>query len=230
MLNKFFQQSKPCLETGISLLDMLLPRPENPIVDALVKDLRGGFLLFAFVISIVSVAIFVDFVLGLAKAVASGRGIRSFRIRDSFVKMIIYYGSILLLFFIDLIFISHDLYDRPYMAMFAGGWVIITEVLSWFEGLETKERSKAQRAAKIMAGAIKGLGLKVDIAGALAKAIDESQEQTKSTGGQIKSGRASTAENSNATDSIDHPENHAPGDKGIRPKPNIQEMEERPLV
>lgn len=228
MLNQFTQHTKPCLETGISLLDMLLPRPENPIVEGLVKDLRGAFLLFALVVAIVSVAIFVDFVLGIIKSLSSGRRIRSFRIRESFAKMTAYYGSILLLFLVDLIFISHDLYDRPYMAMFAGGGVVITEVLSWFESLEDKERSKLNRSIRAIAGAIKGLGGNIDVGKFVSDAIEGDKPQ--STGGQIKSGRASTPENSNAIDSIDHPENHAPGYNGIRPKPNIHEKEEHPLV
>lgn len=173
---------KPCIETGISLLDMLLPRPENPIVEALKQDLRGGFLLFAVVIAIVSVAILIDFVLGIIKTVASGRRIRSFRIRDSFVKMIIYYGTILLLFLIDLIFISHDVYDRPYMAMFAGGGVIITEVLSWFESLDDKERSKAQRSASILAGAIKGLSDKVNVSGLVESLASEDKGKGDNVG------------------------------------------------
>lgn len=170
------QASRPCVETGFSLLDLLLPRHDNPILNELARDLRGGFLLFAFIIAIVSVAILVDFVLGIAKAVASGRRVRSFRIRDSFVKMIIYYGSILLLFLIDLIFISHGIYARPYMAMFAGIGVTITEVLSWFERLEDKERSKLSRSMRIVAGAMRNLSDKVDIS-SLGEALHQEAQK-----------------------------------------------------
>lgn len=209
MLNFLTQltERKPCIETGVSLLDMLLPRHDNPIVDELARDLRGGFLLFALVVAIVSVAILIDFVLGLVKSLASGRRIRSFRIRDSFTKMIIYYGSILLLFLIDLIFISHDLYDRPYMAMFAGGGVLITEVLSWFESLEDKERSKIARSAQIMAGAIKDLSNKVDVGKLASYALDGNKPQ-----------------------SIDeYPENLRPG-ASLRPKPDNQTMQDAPIL
>lgn len=155
------------------MLELLLPRPDNPIVDCLVKDLRASFLLFALINASLSLALIVDLCLGVLKAKLAGQKIQSFKARKSAVKMISYYGSLLMCFLCDLMFISHDICDRPYMAMLTGACFILIEIKSWFERLEDKEKARLEANTRIVAKALGSLGSKVNASELLSQLTDE---------------------------------------------------------
>ena len=43
-----------------------------------------------------------------------------------------------------------DIYDKPYITMGATALVTLTEIKSWFESLDEKERAKLETSAKLL--------------------------------------------------------------------------------
>lgn len=133
------------------------------MIERILQDLHTASLTFAIINAVLTIAMLVDLVLGIAKSKIAGKPIQSFRARKSAVKMISYYGSLLMCFLCDLNFILCDIYETPYLAMIIGGCLVLIEIKSWFEKLSDKEQARVEHSAKVMATAIKGLVPNVNV-------------------------------------------------------------------
>lgn len=127
------------------------------LVERLVGDLKSAILLFALIVCVLTTAMLVDFVLGITKAKLAGRKIQSFRLRESAVKVLVYYGSMTMSFLFDVLFVLGDLYETPYLSLLIGAGFVLTEMKSWFEKLGDKEQARIERSAKVIASAITSL-------------------------------------------------------------------------
>lgn len=147
------------------------------LLERLVGDLKSAIILFALIVCVLTAAMLVDFVLGIAKSKLAGRKIQSFRLRESAVKVLVYYGSLTMSFLFDLIFVSGDLYDTPYLSLLIGAGFVLTEIKSWFEKLGDKEQARIERSAKVIASAISSLSSsKVK----LSEVVEDLSQPTKS--------------------------------------------------
>lgn len=153
---------------------MTIPQ-ELALIERLISDLKSATLVFALINGLLTFAMLMDLVLGIAKAKLAGRRIQSFKARKSAVKMISYYGSMLMCFVSDLIFIVCDLFDTPYLSMLIGFCLTLIEVKSWFEKLSEKEQARLEHSARVVASALQGISTKVD----LSKVADELTADTK---------------------------------------------------
>lgn len=127
------------------------------LVERLVGDLKSAILLFALIVCVLTTAMLVDFALGITKAKIAGRKIQSFRLRESAVKVLVYYGSMTMSFLFDVLFVLGDLYETPYLSLLIGAGFVLTEMKSWFEKLGDKEQARIERSAKVIASAITSL-------------------------------------------------------------------------
>lgn len=127
------------------------------LVERLVGDLKSAILLFALIVCVLTTAMLVDFALGITKAKLAGRKIQSFRLRESAVKVLVYYGSMTMSFLFDVLFVLGDLYETPYLSLLIGAGFVLTEMKSWFEKLGDKEQARIERSAKVIASAITSL-------------------------------------------------------------------------
>lgn len=152
---------------------------ELALIERLLSDFKSATLIFALINGILTVSMLIDLALGVAKARLAGRKIQSFKARKSAIKMISYYGSMLMCFLSDLIFIVCDVYEMPYLSMIIGFCLTLIEVKSWFEKLSEKEQARIEHSAKIVASALQGLAPKVDLV-KVAEGLSDDDDKTKS--------------------------------------------------
>lgn len=152
---------------------------ELALIERLLSDFKSATLIFALINGILTVSMLIDLTLGVAKARLAGRKIQSFKARKSAIKMISYYGSMLMCFLSDLIFIVCDVYEMPYLSMIIGFCLTLIEVKSWFEKLSEKEQARIEHSAKIVASALQGLAPKVDLV-KVAEGLSDDDDKTKS--------------------------------------------------
>lgn len=151
------------------------------LLTRLTSDLKVAVGLFSLVVLVLTMAMLVDFTLGITKAKLAGRKIQSFRARKSALKTLIYYGSLMMGFHFDLLFIIFDIYDNPYLSFGIGAVFVLIEIKSWFEKLSDKEQARIEESAKTIAQAWKSISSSsVDI-GQIVESLtqDEAPQESK---------------------------------------------------
>lgn len=132
-------------------------------LERIISSAKVAFLFFGVFNLILAVSMVIDLLLGVTKAKVAGVKIQSFKARKSAVKMLYYFGSTILLFHIDLIFILSQVYDIPYVSGAICLYFVLVEVKSWFERLSEKEQAKLERDTKVLAMALQTLNPKINI-------------------------------------------------------------------
>lgn len=119
-------------------------------LERMIHDFKTATIYFAFLNICAFMAIVIDFILGIIRAKRESKQIQSHKIRLSFWKVVQSFSFIFVAFVLDLIFVMSDIYDKPYITMGATALVTLTEIKSWFESLDEKERAKLETSAKLL--------------------------------------------------------------------------------
>ena len=100
------------------------------------------------VVALIVVSVMVDLFTGLGKAKARHEAISSKGLRQTFRKLLEYWGLILMCFTIDLLLLITPI-GEPWVTMACGLSIVIVEIKSVIENLKAR-RSKAADAANLL--------------------------------------------------------------------------------
>lgn len=116
------------------------------IGDVEALELKCGW--FIIISTCVLIAMIVDLVAGIKKAHQRGEARTSYGLRRTVDKALRYFSLLILCFMMDII--AHLVTPIPYFSIISGIYLVFTEIRSWYEKADQKEKSNAYMLAELL--------------------------------------------------------------------------------
>ncbi len=142
-------------------------------IGSLIKEIKIALIPFF----IVLIAMILDLIFGIQKAISLGEARTSYGLRRTGKKFIEYYSMMILAFTVDVLASIVDSYNLPYITFAIGAYLVITEGLSIREKASEKERRKQNKDISMLLSILENRGdIFKTITDIAKKEIDKSNE------------------------------------------------------
>lgn len=140
---------------------------------ALMREIKIALIPFFLVL----IAMSLDLIFGIQKAISIGEARTSYGLRRTGKKFIEYYSMMILAFTVDVLASIIDSYNLPYITFAIGAYLVITEGLSIREKASEKERRKQNKDIGVLLSILENRGdILKTITDIAKKEIDKSNE------------------------------------------------------
>lgn len=109
-------------------------------------EIKGAWMVI--ISTCVLVAMIIDLIAGVRKARERGHARTSYGLKRTVDKAIRYFGLMILCFLLDII--AHLLTPVPYFSIIAGIYLVVTEIISWYEKADQKEKRNADILVELL--------------------------------------------------------------------------------